>query len=166
MAAAGSYDSAAEFDPVVQRFLCQVATRAARGWQSPPSSPLDEDGNANTPTARSDVLDGRVNLARASAVETHEAARPQGQRADGVVFRAELLLRVALVLRRAPLDLRVELRCVEADELVPLPFRPEVPLVLWRTMLRRSSGSSEARAFASSITSFAGRENASLFMSA
>jgi GH15 family glucan-1,4-alpha-glucosidase len=35
MAAAGSYDSAADFDPVVQRFLCQVATRAARGWHRP-----------------------------------------------------------------------------------------------------------------------------------
>lgn len=35
LAAAGTYDSAAELDPVVQRFLCQVATRAARSWQCP-----------------------------------------------------------------------------------------------------------------------------------
>ena len=35
LAAAGSYDSAAELEPAVQRFLCQVATRAARNWQRP-----------------------------------------------------------------------------------------------------------------------------------
>ena len=85
-------------------------------------------------------------------------------RADAVVFRAALPLRELAVLRE--FDLRVEFRRVEAEDLVALPFRLEAPLVLWRTMLRRSSGNSEARAFASSMTSFAGRANASLFRSA
>ena len=62
--------------------------------------------------------------------------------------------------------MRVDFRGVDAEELVGLPFRLGAPFLLWRTMLRRSSGSSEARAFASSMTSFAGREKASLFTSA
>ena len=84
-------------------------------------------------------------------------------RADAVVFPTELFLRGA---RLREFDLPVEFRRFEAEELVPLPFRLEVLLVLWRTMLRRSSGSSEARAFASSMTCFAGRASASLFTSA
>ena len=76
MAAAGSYDSAAEFDPVVQRFLCQVATRAARGWQSPSSSPLDEDGNANTrPLDLTFLTDGSTSRVRRQSKRTRLPVR-------------------------------------------------------------------------------------------
>ena len=50
------------------------------------------------------------------------------QRADAVVWRAGLLLRVPPVLRE--FGLRVAFRGVDAEELVLLPFRLGAPLVL------------------------------------
>jgi hypothetical protein len=77
-----------------------------------------------------------------------------------LVLRDEVLLRGDEVFLRGVVDERVAW----------LPFRPDVcPDVcpeLWRTRARSSSGRSDARALASSTTSFAWRENESLRSSA
>jgi hypothetical protein len=66
---------------------------------------------------------------------------------------------------RAVFALRVELAAAELRRWAPFPL-DDLRSEVWRTRAMRSSGNSDARAFAPSTTSFAWCEKKSLFTSA